>query len=238
MLITSKAVVLNHFKYGETGIICNCYTAQEGFLSFLVKGVYGKKKKISKYNPLNIVEVVYQQKPNQNALHFFKSIETAHYATSLYQNPIKTAMVFFLTEMLQAFLKKDSHQNMPLYCILEENLMLFDQKADNFSEFHLFLTVKLIEFMGISPDMTHSNYPYFDMQNGNFCLIIEKTSQLLAETEKELFAKIFQISFSLNSKNILLANERKIALNLLLRYLKLHIDNFKEPHSLEILKQL
>jgi DNA repair protein RecO (recombination protein O) len=238
MLITTNAIVLNHFKQGEKGIICNLYCQKEGFLSFWTQATQGKNKKQSTLLPLTQVEVVYKQNQNHQSLHFFQSIETKHHYATLYENPIKTAIVFFLTEILQVCLKKDGNQNAQLFQTLEKNLVLFDKKPTHFSEFHLYLLVVLIDQMGIFPDLTHFNYPYFDLQNGKFCLTIEKSSELLSESEKPLFLKIFGLDFSMDSRNELTPTERKNGINLLMRYLALHIDNFKQPNSLEILRQL
>lgn len=238
MLITTKAIVLTHFKYGDTSLICNCYAKNGGYLSFLVKGAFGKNKNRSVYRPLNFVEITYKQKNQHQSLHYFGSIHLHKPYVSLYENPIKTGMVFFLTDILNACLKNETQQNEDFFEELEKYLLLFDQKTDNYSEFHLFLLVQIIAHLGFSPDLSNADFPFFDLQNGNFCLLGQKNSQLLQNDEKELFAKLFQLDFSQISTHALAQMERKNGLNLMIRYLELHLTNFKKPISLEILKQL
>ena len=238
MLITTKAIVLTHFKYGDTSLICNCYTKYEGFLSFLVKGAFGKNKNKGVFSPLNLVEITYKQKTQHHSLHYFNSIQCSKPYVSLYENPIKMGMVFFLTEILTACLKNETQQNESFFEKLEKNLLLFDQKTDNYSEFHLFLLVQIIAHLGFSPDLSNPEFPFFDLQNGHFCLLAQKDSQLLQNNDKDLFNKLFQLDFSEISTHSLTQLERKNGLNLMIRYLELHLTNFKKPISLEILKQL
>ncbi len=40
----SRAIVLHQIKYSETSLILKIYTEKEGLLSFIVKGVRGKKE--------------------------------------------------------------------------------------------------------------------------------------------------------------------------------------------------
>ena len=39
MVITTPAIVLKAIKYGETSLIVKCYTATNGPISYMVKGV-------------------------------------------------------------------------------------------------------------------------------------------------------------------------------------------------------
>ncbi len=238
MLITTNAIVLSYKKYKETSLLCTFYTEKEGYLSFIVKGIYGKNKKTSHFYPLNRVELVYQQKKNQESLHFLNSISTTYYAVSIYENPIKITQIFFLTELLRAVFKKEASTNSYFYKLIEQLIEIFDKKQDNFSEFHLYIIVQLIELLGISPNRLNPDLPYFDLINGSYCLTQHNTSAFLSKEEKELFHKIFELNFSQTSQNILSPRERKTSLSLLLKYLSLHIDSFADLISLQVLKQL
>ena len=56
----SRALVIKSIKQGETSSIVSCYLEDIGFKSFLVKGLYSKKKsKFSKahFFPLNVISL-------------------------------------------------------------------------------------------------------------------------------------------------------------------------------------
>ena len=59
----SRAIVLNKINYSETSLILKIYTEQEGLLSFIVKGIRGKKGKLrmAQFQALNLLEIDYKQ---------------------------------------------------------------------------------------------------------------------------------------------------------------------------------
>ncbi len=51
--------------------------------------------------------------------------------------------IFFITEVLQIFLKKENSPNSSFYQLIEELILIFDKKQENYSEFHLFILIQL-----------------------------------------------------------------------------------------------
>ena len=46
MLITTRGIVFNQVKYGETSIIARIYTEQSGLESFLIRGARSRHARI------------------------------------------------------------------------------------------------------------------------------------------------------------------------------------------------
>ena len=66
MIVNTPAIVLKSIAYGETSIISRCFSRNKGKISLMVKGAKSKKvPKVSYFQPLSYVELVYNEKPNR-----------------------------------------------------------------------------------------------------------------------------------------------------------------------------
>jgi DNA repair protein RecO (recombination protein O) len=50
---SQNGFLLSYLKYGENDAILHCFTEEEGFQSYFLKGIYRKKKKKALLLPLN-----------------------------------------------------------------------------------------------------------------------------------------------------------------------------------------
>ena len=66
MIVNTQAIVLKSISFGETSIIARCFSKNKGKISLIVKGAKSKKTpKVSYFQPLSYVELVYNEKPNR-----------------------------------------------------------------------------------------------------------------------------------------------------------------------------
>ena len=166
-ILETKAIVLSSLKYGDTSLIIRCYTQDFGLKSFIAKGVFSKKKRnTSLYFPLAEIDLSFQPKSNEQQLVFLKSAQTSYYYESLHFHPIKSAIVFFLAEILNLVLKEEA-DNPELYFYIENSLKEFDQKKDDFADFHLIFLIQLSHFLGFYPNLEIDGN-LFDLENGFF----------------------------------------------------------------------
>jgi DNA repair protein RecO (recombination protein O) len=126
--------------------------------------------------------------------------------------------------------------------LLWENLFLFLESAllwlDNHEEttnFHLILLLEITKFFGFYPDTSEINGTYFEMKDGFFTLFLG--TSCLTEHETHLFKKLIELKFDSNQK-VFASIERQILLKILLDYYTIHLDGFKKPKSLEVLKEV
>lgn len=235
-ILETKAIVLSSLKYGDTSLIIRCYTQDFGLKSFIAKGVFSKKKRnTSLYFPLAEIDLSFQPKSNEQQLVFLKSVQTSHYYESLHFHPIKSAIVFFLAEILNLVLKEEA-DNPELYFYIEHSLKEFDQKKDDFADFHLIFLIQLSHFLGFYPNLeTDGNL--FDLENGFFTNSNSSINMLKAD-ETVLFKKLLELHFSEDSKNTFNQSQRSLLLEILVKYYQIHTNNFKKPKSLQVLHEL
>lgn len=235
MLVKTRAIVLNSIKYGDSGKIVKFFTQTHGIKSCIAKSVYTKKNRVNPLLiPFNFVELVYDEKPHQS-LFFIKEINPTQHFNSIYQLPAKTTIVLFLAEILHSVLKEEE-SNLGLFRFLENSITAFDQKENAYSDFHLWFLFHLTSFLGFYPNLEKSAR-YFDLTNGI------STDQILSDNyisdqELQLFKKISVQDFVNQTSNHFNQNQRKSLLSVLLKYFELHISDFRQPKSLEILNRV
>ncbi len=236
-VVETKGIVLSSLKYGDTSLIVRCYTEKHGLKSFIAKGVFTKKKRQTAiYFPLNEIDLIYSPKANEQQLVFLKSAQTAYYYQSLHINPIKSAIIFFLSEILNLILKTEEY-NPDLYQFIKQSLLLFDEKTSDFSDFHLVFLLNLTHFLGFYPNTENENEALFDLENG-FFTAQNSSINMLNPTETILLKKLLETPFDLASKNQFNQQQRSLLLDILIRYFQIHTNNFKKPNSLQVLNEL
>ena len=236
-VIETKAIVLSSLKYGDTSLIVRCYTEQLGLKSFIAKGVFSKKKRnTSIYFPLNEIDIAYTPKNNDQQLVFLKSAQTAYYYESLHFHSVKSAIVFFLAELLNLILKAEE-QNSDLYQFIKQSLILFDEKKEDFADFHLVFLMNLTHFLGFYPNDDNEKAMLFDLENGFFSET-NSSINMLNPIETELFKRLLNTPFDLTTKNHFNQQQRGLLLEILVKYYQIHTNNFKKPNSLQVLHEL
>jgi len=235
LLIKTKAIVISSLKFQEKSLIVKCFTLSNGLKSYFVRDAFSNRKasqKIAYFQPLSILEIEAIHK-NKGTLENFKEIKTAIPFQTIHTDIIKSTMVMFLSEMLHYSIQEEE-KNEPLFVFLETALTWMDHH-DEISNFHLILLLETTKYLGFYPDVSEIDLPYFEMNDGVFTLFNGIGS--LTEHETKLFKKLIDLKFD-NDQKIFHVIERQILLKILIDYYSFHLDGFKKPKSLEVLKEV
>lgn len=157
MLTKTKGIVFSYIKYKETSIIVKIFTRELGVQSYVVNSVRTKSKsnKISFYQPLSILDlVVYANKKTD--LHRVSEVQFASRYASIPFDIRKSAINLFLSETISKMLM-EQEENKALFDFLTTALIQFDSLQDHFYEFHLFILIHLLDFLGHSIPLTKEN---------------------------------------------------------------------------------
>jgi DNA repair protein RecO (recombination protein O) len=235
MLVKTKAIVISALKYQEKSLIVKCFTQSDGLKSYFVQSAYSGKKsnqKIAYFQPLTILEIEASHK-NKGTLEHFKEIKLASAYQSINTDIIKSTVVIFLSEMLHHSIKEEE-KNEHLFTFLETALLWLDTHEQT-SNFHLILLLEVTKFLGFYPDNSETEFKFFEMTEGIFSPF--QGISCLSEHETYLFKKLINLKFDSDQK-IFAGIERQILLKILLDYYSIHLDGFKKPKSLEVLKEV
>lgn len=235
MIVHTQAIVLSAIKFNEKSLIVKCYTLAEGIKTYFVPSAFSSKKsqqKIAYFQPLTLLEIVSNHK-NKGSLEHFKEIkiDTPYY--SIATDIIKSTIVLFLSEVLSFSIKEEEH-NEELFTFLKTSLLWLDAN-DNIANFHLIFLVELSKYLGIFPDSTADDLPFFDVKEGVF--VDYQGLESLDKYQTVLFRHLLELKYDAD-KNIFKSSERQILLKALLDYYLYHLDGFRKPKSLDVFREV
>jgi DNA repair protein RecO (recombination protein O) len=235
MQIKTKAIVISTLKYQDKSLIVKCFTLSDGIKSYFVRDAFSNKKtaqKIAYFQPLNILEIEVIHK-NKGGLEYFKEIKIDTPFQTIPTNIYKSTIVLFIAEILHHSIHEEE-KNESLFEYLKTALQWLDNH-NNIANFHLILLLEMSKFFGFYPDISNKSLKYFEMIEGTFSHLQAVSS--LSEHESILFKTLIDLKFDNNDKNFHVI-ERQILLKILIDYYSLHLDGFKKPKSVEVLKEV
>lgn len=235
MLVKTKAIVISSLKFQEKSLIVKCFTLSNGLKSYFVRDAFSNRKasqKIAYFQPFSILEIEAVHK-NKGTLENFKEIKSAVPFQTIHTDIVKSTMVMFLSEMLHYSIQEEE-KNEQLFLFLETALTWLDHHNE-ISNFHLILLLEITKYLGFYPDISEIDLPHFEMNDGIFTLF--NKGNVLSEHETNLFKKLIDLKFD-NDQKIFHVIERQILLKILVDYYSFHLEGFKKPKSLEILKEV
>jgi len=234
----SRAIVLNKINYSETSLILKIYTEEDGLLSFIVKGIRGKKGKLrlAQFQSLNLLEIDYKQ-TGKSDLRFITDLKITEPFSDLLFDPIKRAVALFLAELIQNCIQEEE-QNKELFQFLHQSIHWLDLSKDSCTHFHLLFMMKLSRYLGFSPMENSENSVCFDLQTGEFLKHNPMHNYILLDEKLAAWKELLSTNYE-NLKNLKFSNQLKRSLvQALMDYYKLHLIHFKELNSQHILQQI
>jgi len=235
MQIKTKAIVISALKYQEKSLIVKCFTQSHGLKSYFVRDAFSAKKsnqKIAYFQPMTILEIEANHK-NKGTLEYFKEIKIASPFQSIPYDIFKSTIVMFVSEILHHSIHEEE-KNESLFTFLETALHWLDHH-DEIANFHLILMLEMTKYLGFYPDVSDFELPFFEMTEGVFTQFSAISS--LSEHETNLLKKLIDLKFDSNQK-VFHVLERQLLLKILIDYYSYHLDGFKKPKSLEVLKEV
>lgn len=231
----SRGIVLHTIKYSETSVIAKIYTEKSGLLSFIVKGVRSAKSKTkaSLMQPLTILDLEFQQRENKSLL-FIKEFKRAYTYHSLPFDTVKSAIGLFILEVITKSIR-EHEPNEEMFEFICDALLALDKTDALNSDFHLLFLILFSKHLGFQP---HGNFSeensFFEMREGVF---INSSSGVytLDKTESKAFNELMQENIFGKQKSKLSRAVRKQMLKALMKYYRLHLENFSlnSPEVLE-----
>ena len=224
--MTQEVFLLSYTKYGDHDAVLHCFCKENGFESFFAKGIYApKNKKKAFLFPLNelLLYISDKKKTIQNVL----KIEQKN--TELFTSDIrKNAILFFISDLLNQVLRNEN-RNADIYS--EISIFLSQLQMDNFQS-HLIFIFRLLKQQGLQPLFSDKNY--LNPESGNF-----EDIESHHFFDKDISAIWKELIISQNPYEIKLSRfEKQNFLDSILVYFHYHFTDFREPKSLEIIKEI
>jgi len=236
MIETTKAIVINTIKYGDTSLIATCYTEKSGLKTYMLKGILKAKKakvKAAYFQPLMQLNITANHN-TKGTLNSIREIEVINFYNSIYSDIKKQSITLFLAETLYYSIKEEE-QNASLFKYLETSLLWLDTH-ETVSNFHLLFLLNLSKYLGFYPETKNIDFPYFNLLEGKFT----NTYKLNTISREKItqFKKLLGINFDVIEQVNFSASNRQDILAILIQYFEFHIEGFKKPKSLNVLKSV
>lgn len=237
MLVPTKAIVISKLKYGDNDLIVKCYTEGFGIQSYLLRGILKSKKgklKTAYFQLLSQLELIVNYRETRS-LQSISEVKPFAFYQSIYSNVAKSAIVMFLAEVLTGVLKEEENNEL-LFTYLETTFLWLDAN-DEFSNFHLLFLLNLSRYLGFYPDLNHSEYNFFNLEDGKFQS--KKTGiHCISDDILMQFKQLLGINFDVLHTVKINSGQRQELLNMILLYFELHLGSLKKPKSLQVLNQV
>lgn len=235
MQVQTNAIVISALRYQEKSLVVKCFTEAAGLKSYFIRDAFSSKKSVQKiayFQPLNILEIQATHK-NKGNLEYFKEVKLAHPYLTITGNMVKTTIAIFVSEMLHHSIKEEE-KNERLYAFLETALLWLDSH-DEVANFHLILLLEITKFLGFYPEKPDDSKPFFEMTDGVF--VPFETLTCLTREETLLLKRLMPLKFD-NSIKAFHVSERQALLKILLDYYAFHLDGFRRPNSVDVLREV
>lgn len=224
---SQNGFLLSFIKYGENDAILHCFTEEEGFQTYFLKGIYTKKNKKKAFllplNKLNF-SIRVGKSGSMQTISSFEMLNLHDVYTDIKANTV----VFFISDFLNQILKNEN-KNLTVFYLIDE---FIDQLNRKNYQSHLIFLIKILKIQGVAPLLGEGNF--LDPETGTFALF---STHLLFDKEIGLFWKTI-ISSSNPYEIRIPSSKRKNFLDSILVYYHYHISDFKTPNSLEIIQQI
>lgn len=224
---SQNGFLLSYIKYGENDAVLHCFTEEEGFQSYFLKGIYTKKnKKKALLLPLSKLNFSLLP-PRGNGIQTISRFEMIK-SNDIYTDIRCNSVVFFISDFLNQNLKHENKNHHLFFCMEE----FIDELENQNYQSHLIFLIKILKIQGVAPLLNSGKF--LDPETGTF------SSELMHQIFNEEISAIWLATLSSDDpyRIKILSSQRKDFLDSILVYYHYHITDFRIPASLEVIQQI
>ena len=226
MIVSTPAIVLKTFSYGETSLISRCFTKDKGKISFIIKGAKSKKNLIAPYfQPLSYINIIF----NENEKRELQIVSKVSFEKIWTKIPLSLKKMTLSQSILEIsdFTLEKSDPYPRLFKILIETFQHFE--TGDLDENICFWSYesKLLSEMGFMIDMEDRNV------HGQGLVSLAKTDNSFKVLSKLIYGSVFDINFNNISKI-----DKKIISKFLYQKLCYYFEGFERLNSFRVIKDI
>lgn len=237
MLEKTEAFVLHSFRYGESKMIVDMFTRLHGRLSFVIALPKTSKGKLKKqyFQPLTLLNIECDVRP-QSQLQKLCDAAILTPLSSLQTEPSKLAISLFLAEFLYHALKGEQ-RNEALFDYVASSVQWLDSRDSQFANFHLVFLMRLSRFLGFYPNIEEGDR-YFDLRAATFCSMPPLHRDFLMPQEASMLRLMMRMDFVNMHLFRMNRQQRNHCIEVAILFYRLHLPDFPDLRSLEVLHDL
>jgi DNA repair protein RecO (recombination protein O) len=236
MIQKTRGIVLHTTKYGESSLVAHCYTEQAGRQTFMLKGIRKSKKqnRSNLFQPLFILDFEVYHKDSRE-IQLVKEARRAIPLNSLPFDITKSTQAIFIAEVLYRVVKEEE-QNPVLANFLISTIQYLDTMEEASPDFHILFMFQLSRHLGFYPQNNFGDGRYFfNLASGRFKTILADSEIYLSEEASSLWHRYMSSDLQSVKQEGFNGSQRKLVLDMLVKFYKLHVSGMGDIRSLEIL---
>lgn len=238
MLHKTRGLVINTINYNDKYILAHIFTENFGKVTYMVAKTKSRSSKVPKsfFTPLALLDMEVDHQLSRE-IQRIREVGWLLQTYSISSDMKKTCMVFFISEFLSRVLKEVNESKL-LFDFLYQSVQILEMTDKSVANFHLAFMLKLSRFLGFYPNLEeYSKGQYFDMMNGEF-VYMQPFKHYVNQQESFALARLGRISYENMHKFEFSRQERINIINRMLEYYRLHLSDFPQLKSLDILHEL
>ncbi len=234
---TIQGIVLQSVRYGDTSLIVKVFTRSMGLRSYMVKGAFNhnSKNRAALFQNLHLINYIEAGKPNRGSLGYMKDVQLATVYQSIPFVMNKSAILMYVSELLSKTLT-EQEQNEPLYDFISKSLLWLDLVHQDYANFPLYFTLELTRHLGFYPKTNHVAGYCFDMLEGSFTHDLPIHPYYFDTETATILSKMLDAGIDESCRLPLNVNQRRVLLDGLVVFVRLHAPVMNEFRSYDVLK--
>lgn len=239
MIVKTEALVIRTVKYADNKMIVDMFTRSEGRLSFAVKTSAAAKGKFRRqiFQPLTLLYIEAEVNERQQ-LHRLREATVSHPYKTLTYDADKLSITIFASEFLY-FVLRDEVSNPSLFDFVADSLKWLDEARSQYANFHLVFLIRISRFLGFYPNVTdYHEGDWFDLRNASFVSSSPNHNDCVDQEESRHIQTIMRMNYNNIHLFKMSRHDRQRLLEVLVHFYQIHIPNFPEMKSLEVLSTI
>lgn len=239
MLYKTQGIVLHSLPYKDVYTILHIYTKDFGRVSYLVARKKRKRTSLPQalFMPLSVLDLEVEHL-NKRDIQRIKEAHLVFSASSFQADPVKNVLDLFLSEVLFRVMR-DMQPDERMYSFLTDSIRILDTVDRGLANFHVAFLLNLLHYLGIFPNVEHQrDSSFFDMLNGIFVGQQPAHPYYLRPAETVVFRRLLKMSYENMSLYAFSRRGRVRILRRIFEYYQLHLPDFREIRSLQVLQAL
>lgn len=238
MLEKIEGIVIDVRKHNDKTDIVTLFTRSRGRMAMLSPSARGGRSgRGARLLPLSVVGASVNYHSGKE-LQRLGAVEPLRVWSSIYFNPVKSALAVFLSEFLNHFLRA-SLAEPDLWDYIVASIQDIDRAPGNASNLHIAFLLLLLPYAGIEPRLDdYTDGDWFDMREGRFSSDRPLHNDVVEPSEARHIPLLARITMANSRRLRMTQGERRRLLDMILRYYSIHYQGLGNLRSLEVMHEI
>ncbi len=233
MKAVDEGILIHRAPYSETSLLVTVLCKSNGLTTFLFQG--GKKKQGNILFPLAHIDLTYYKR-NDSSLPKLTQVNLADTVKSIPFHPVKSALAFFMAEIVRSVVRSGHQENQLFQRILQETRWL--DASEEWTNYPLLFLAILCQECGITPVIEHSHPSVFDLQGGKLTTIRPNHPHYLEGPWIHWFETLLTKERVVFLSHAIPKTDRLYCFDGWMKYFHYHLPGIQQLKSVEVVRAL